>query len=300
MAYCGLQDARQQATVEVGRLQDDDLMMQLIFEASQIVSDYCGQPFEEKIDTYGFSGEIGSTAATLRLNERPLISVNTLTNGDGSAVAASAYDLLPRGTVYPKDAIRMTPGNNWSTPTQNPPCGFGALPDVAYAEDAILVNGIWSFNRKGPAAWFDTGLTLSVGIAANALQMTLSAVPGLRFDVGAMLRLDSEYFQVTGPVASSAEATGLTSATLDVDSGYNGSTSVAHLAGAKVYVYRVESTVRRATAIAAAWLYDGRLNSSGPTMSAPGYGQTDISVRLSPRAAQLLSYPYFNHWYGQA
>lgn len=300
MAYCGLQDARQQATVEPGRKQDDDLLMELIFEATQVVSDYCGQPFEERIATYGYSGQVGSTGATLELEERPLISVATLTNGDGSIVSNSAYTLLPAGTEYPKKRIRMNVGGSWVMSTQAVSCANAWLPETAYAEDAILVNGIWSYNRRGPSAWLDTGLTLNAGIAANATQLTLSAAPNLKFDVGAMLRIDSEYFQVTGPVASSAETTGLTAATLDIESGYNGSTSAAHAGGTKVYLYRVESTVRRATAIAAAWLYDGRLNSSGPTMSAPGYGQTSISERLSPRAAMLLGYPYFNKWRGQS
>lgn len=299
MAYCGLQDARQQATVEPGRKQDDDLLMELIFEATQIVTDYCGQPFEEEIATYGFNGEVGSMNATLELEERPLISITTLTNGDGSNVAGSAYDLLPIGSVYPKKRIRMKVGNRWTTPIQTPPCGWGALPDRAYAEDAIQVNGLWSFNRRGPSAWLDTGLTLNGNISAGAVQLTLSAAPNLKFDVGAMLRIDSEYFQVIGPVASSAEVTGLTATTLDVQSAYNGSTAAAHATTTKVYVYQVESTVRRATAIAAAWLYDGRLNSSGPTMSAPGLGQTDISVRLSPRAAQILGFPFYNKWRGQ-
>lgn len=299
MAYCGLQDARQQATVEPGRQQDDDLLMELIFEATQIVSDYCGQSFEEQIATYGFNGEIGSANATLELQERPLISIVTLTNGDGTNVAASAYDLLPIGIVYPKKRIRMKVGNRWTSPIQSPPCGWGALPDQAYAEDAIQVNGIWAFNRRGTLAWSDTGLTLNGNISASAAQLTLSGAPNFKFDVGAMLRIDSEYFQVTGPIASSSEANGFTATTLDIQSAYNGSTAAAHTTGTKVYVYQVEPTIRRATAIAAAWLYDGRLNSSGPDMSAPGLGQMNISMRLSPRAAQLLGFPFYNKWYGQ-
>lgn len=297
MAYCGLQDARLQATVEPGRNQDDVLMMELILEATQIITDYCGQRFEEQIATYGFSGEVGSFNPTLELNERPLVSISTLTNGDGSTVSASAYDLLPGG-IYPKKRIRLTAGNLWKIPSAVPP--WGLLPDRAYAEDAITVNGIWSFNRRGPSAWLDTGLTLNGNISADATQLTLSAAPGLKFDIGAMLRIDSEYFEVIGPVASSADTTGLSATTLDITPAYNGSTAAAHTTGTKVYLYRVESTIRRACAIGAAWLYDSRLNSSGSTMSSPGYGQTDISVRLSPRAAQLLGFPFYNKWHGQA
>lgn len=290
MALCGLQAARRQLTVEAGRSTDDDLMTTLLFDATDIITNYCGQPFEEHLDQFGFNGEIGSQNPTLELEERPLVSVNTLINGDGSTVNPSVYELLPKGTVYPKKRIRLMAGNAWLAPYTNPAnspfynAPYGYLVNRNYAEDAILVTGLWAFNRKGPAAWVDSGLTLNGNTLAGALQIVVSAAPAFVFDVGALLRIDSEYFAVTGPYASSSQTSGFQATTLTVIPAYNGTTAAAHTTATKIYYYVPEPTVTRAAAIATAWLYEGRLNPSGPQMASSGLGTVDVSLRLSPRA----------------
>lgn len=300
-SYTTLQRARRQMTVGSLEIVDDDLVTGFLSEAAQMIDDYTGNTFNETIATYGFNGQVGSRNTTLNLNERPLISIDSLINGDGTPIIASNYTILPIGSLYPKREVRLNQGNYWLSINSNSNGNCSAnspLPDEAYAEDAIQITGKWGFNRRGTAAWKLTGLTVGTLYTAGAATLALSGAPGLVFDVGSVLRIDSEYFLVSGPFTSSQQS-GFTATTINVTGAYNGSTAANHNPTVPIYVYQTETVVDRATAMLVAWLYETRLAPSGGDTGAPGFGSTKVAAGMPAYVTGLLGYPYYNSWYGQ-
>jgi hypothetical protein len=281
--------------------------------ASQIIADYCGQGFTETLRTINYSPRLGAVDLSLAIGNGiiggPLISLTTLTNGDGSVVPSASINLYP-SSEYPKRRLVLSVGFYWmANPTQasyavydDPDAmymrSYAASGEAlvfarsyfanSYAVNGISLAGIWSFNQQGPAAWVPTGLTLGGNTLAGATSLTLSAAIGTAFDVGSNLKIDSEYFVVTGPIINTAMATSVT-----VFPANNGSTAAPHSNGATIYVYRVEPTVELATRMMVAALYQGRNNATGDALMIDGAVMVAPSA-LPKRVRELLPTPYYN------
>lgn len=304
MAYCTLQQARTQMTVG-NDTTDDAILAALLEPATRLIETYCGQPFIETYAEYWFNGEVGSQNPTLNLQNRPLISATTVVNGDGSVIDPSKYDLLPKGTIYPKQAVRLTLGNTWAAPfsnSNNQPCiplaYYGPLVNRNYAVDALEIKGLWGFNRKGTSAWLNTGLTLSANITDSDTTLTISGSPAGKFDVGSPIKIGDEQMTISGDIALSVSS-GFTDTSPTVVRGENGTTAAAHTAGDAIYVYQVEAAITVACAMLAAWLYQTRLDNTGNSFTVSEFGSVTIPVDFPPRVKKMLSYPYYNWYWGR-
>lgn len=303
MAYATLQQTRAQMTVGTNAT-DDTLIAGFLPEATQIIDDYCGQPFVDTIADYWFNGEVGSQNPTLDLTSRPLISTSAVYNGDGSLIDPSKYELLPKGSVYPKTAIRLLMGNGWVSAYTSgtyqpslPSSYYGPLANRNYAVDAIRVSGTWGFNRRTPNAWRDTGLTLASNATSSTDTLSISGSPAGKLDVGSIIRIGTEQMSISGPVSASTKTSGFTSTSPTVNRGENGTTAAAHTSGDAIYAYIVEPVIARACAMLSAWLYETQLDASANSFSVQEFGGVTITVDLPPRVKKLLAYPYYNwHW----
>lgn len=305
-SYCSLQTARRQLVVQSTTVTDDDLLASLIPEASQRVEDICGQNFDERLWTQGYSGEVGKYNPILNLEGWPWIVINTVTNGDGSALSASQYNILPIGSAYPKTGIRLATGNYWIAPNQSTTTcpNVPPLMNVGYAVDAIQVSGLIGFHRQYLSAWKNTGLTVSGAHTAGTTTLTLSATAANIFDVGDVLKVTTaagltEYLRVSGPVASSTQAGGFSTTTPTVERGYNNSTALALAGGEIIYRWAIEPLIARATAEVCAAMYKDRENPTGEKMAVPDMGAVLIPVDTPLKTIKKLGYPYWNHHRGQ-
>lgn len=297
MAYCTLQQARRQ--LETGVTADDQILANLLFDASQSIDDHTGNWFEERYETHGFNGDLAWYKPLLYLDNFPLVSIDSFLNGDGTAIAAANYTLLPIG-VYPKTHVRLAAGNYFVPPTSR------YVLDAAFAIDALQVSGRWAWTRKGPSAWLDTGLTLSGAHATSVTTLTLSASAGAHFDVGSYLKIVNgagaiEYLSVTGPVsASSVTANVTTFATTapTVVRGEGGSTALAFAGGEKIYVYQVERTITWACAEIAAAAYKSRDNATGMAFNPGGFGEMTI-LDIPEKVYEKLQSPYWSFQRGK-
>ncbi len=288
--YTTLQLARSKMNTENTEA-DADLAEILPF-ASQAIEEFCGQNFDDRIETRYFSALVGGGSPTLFLQFQPLMSPTGVINGDGTVVDPSVYTAIPKGR-YPIEELRLAVNNYWvGTP-------LPGLVHIHYAADAITVGGHWGFNRKGLAAWRLSTLTVAApGITdLTGTALPLSAAAAAKIDVGSILRLganaDSEQVFVTGPVALTSAAT-----TLTVTRGENGTAAATHAASEPIYVWEVEPTINVATAMLAAAQYEARQNPSGEVMSAAGFGP--FSTRELPKkVTDKLQAPLWNWRYGQ-
>lgn len=146
--YCSLDELKAYLGT---RLDTDDTEIQArITEASAAIDVYCQRVFVGAAATRAYDAVQAVDGRTLLLDE-DLLSVTTITNGDGTALDSGDYVLLP-ANVTPKYAVRLkaSSGVSW-TYTTDP-------------EDAISVNGTWGYANTQPdtvrhacirlAAWY--------------------------------------------------------------------------------------------------------------------------------------------------
>lgn len=231
---------------------DDDRMMMVIANATDMIHQYKDRFYEPRIATRKY--KIPSSGASafgvfdlalasfsgktpaLRLDE-DLLEVITLKNGDGSEIAAANYLVEP--STSPKYVIRLI-DENW----------YGG------DEDRVELTGIWGTHYQYDAAWADSLDTVVDvgGISASASVMTVADADGvagdlqpMRFQAGQLLRLGSEFCL--------ALSTNPTSNQVGIARGRNGSTATAHAAGTKIEIWRPAGHIVQAALRLTAWLW---------------------------------------------
>jgi hypothetical protein len=105
------------------------------------------------------------------------------------------------------------------------------------------VAGVWGYNMDYANAWLAVD-DLSAGINASVTTLTVADVDGdnpygeaPRISAGNVIQIDTEWMDVI--------ATNITTNTVTVVRGVNGSTAAAHLVDAPVSVYLVDESIRR-------------------------------------------------------
>jgi hypothetical protein len=127
-AYASLDEFLAQPEITSDAPVDDVFIEDLLARASRAADGFCGVWFYANTQTRSYNMPRGRE---LEL-DAPLLSVTSITNGDGTSVAASSYTLYPLNGPH-FTSIKLTPGNVW-------------VPDVSSgADNAISVTGTWGY-----------------------------------------------------------------------------------------------------------------------------------------------------------
>jgi hypothetical protein len=169
----------------------------------------------------------------LLLND-DLLTLQSLTNGDGSSIN------INNAIVLSSSAIRLIDGTAFIY-TDTP-------------EDAVFVTGIWGYHPDWDSAWIDSGDTVQDNpLSAVATTITVNDVDAAnvdgtpRFQVGQVLRIESEYVRVL--------ATDDALNTLTVARGINGTTAASHNNATALEIYQPPTDVVNLCLRWALWLY---------------------------------------------
>lgn len=207
--------------------------MKLMIEASASLQRYCWRRFDERRDTLKFAarhlkddGDLVN-ASTLQIKQ-DLKQVMTLakdvpgsaTNiSEGTSIAASSY--ITPGRRASSDRI-----TNITLISDAFTGGVGSPDDL----QSIWIDGLWGWGGQ----WLNTGLTVNDNpLTSGAAEVTPSTVNG--FEVGHVLKLESEYLYVMG-----LDNPG----TITTSRGFNGSTAVQHAIGTPIYYWQADDQVR--------------------------------------------------------
>lgn len=234
------------AQIDLGVTKDDAFLLGLMRSVSRRMEGG-GRWFYPQILTRYFDRAGGRQ---LDLPESDLLEVTTVTNGDGSVVAASSYDLLDYN-VLPYYAVRLklTSGIVWLVDSQG------------NSEKAISVTGTWGFIKDQSAGWLDSTTTLN-GAISTTTATTFTSSSGAALKSGWLMQVDTEMMYLSS----------VSSNTATVIRGVNGSTAATHLTGATVRYWMagwdLEDVCRQATQA----LYKLRTNPLGDTIAIPGMG----------------------------
>jgi len=128
--YCTTADVK--AYIGTSKATDDALMASLIPRASARIDRYCDRTFiRRSAETRKFDAVEDVEGRVLYLDD-DLLSVTSITNGDGATVSASEYVLLPTNSS-PKYAIKLKASSSTSWTWNTDP------------EEAISVSGTWGY-----------------------------------------------------------------------------------------------------------------------------------------------------------
>ncbi len=125
--YCTVDDVR--ALLGVVETADDALLGTLITRASALIDRVTRRTFAERTETRLYTPTVHNDGNLLLVDD-DLLSVTTLTNGDGQVIPAGGYLLYPLNTS-PKYGIKLKSAYSW-TYTDDP-------------DGAISVAGTWGY-----------------------------------------------------------------------------------------------------------------------------------------------------------
>ena len=168
-----------------------------------------------------------------------LLELISLTNGDGSTV--NLNDVIPVPDEPPFSFLRLT-GNSAFTWNTSP-------------LQAITVTGIWGWHDHPADMWRNTTDTVQNNpLSSAATTLTVVDADGAdsegqlpRFQVGHLLKIDSEYLRVT--------AVNTATNILTVLRGVNGTTAASHTLNTLIYTYQPPAELNTLALRWAAWLY---------------------------------------------
>jgi len=163
-----------------------------------------------------------------------LLSVTTLTNGDGNTISSSDYYLYPLN-AYPKRWIEIDKaGGEFFTYSTTP-------------QKAISVEGLWGYHDDYDNAWLDSGDTVQDDPLSSSAT-TLNVSDGSNFKVQQVVKIGDEQLYITA----------ISGNVLTVERGKNGTTAASHDQGTAIYIWAPPADVVHWVLRLAAWLYKAK------------------------------------------
>ena len=206
---------------------DDALLKNICTRASRIWDTLTRRSFFEKLETRYYDYQ---DAYELRL-AADLLSLTTLTNGDGDAISSDDYFLYPLN-FYPKLWIEIEKN-----------CGE-SFNYLSTRQRAITVLGLWGWHNDYDNAWASSGDTVQDD-PLTAAATTLNVSDGDNFAVQQVVKIGSEQLYITA----------ITDNALTVERGKNGTTAAEHTAASAITIWQPSADVVHWVLRLAAWLY---------------------------------------------
>lgn len=232
---CTLADAKQQ--IKTAQTGDDALILDAIEDASGRINDLFRVPFEPWHATRYFDATrnpVSYSGRVLTLTY-PLLSATTITLGDGTALAGTDYQLSPRDETPASEIIIVSDFYSWYR-----------VDNANHPLNAISITGVWGQRSQYANAWSQVTTLSAAIVSTSATSATVTSATAI--SPGALIRVDDEYMRVTN----------VSTNTLTLERGVNGTTAATHLITAPVSLYAWEPVINRAAKRLAAWLYHRR------------------------------------------
>lgn len=208
----------------------------------------------------------------------PLLSLTGLAVGGSTLTAGTQVEGWPDSAYPPFTYLRLT--------------SLAATGWYRYGESDgtplyAAVTGVWGLHRDYASAWMTVD-ALQAGIDADDTSLTVASAAGAdaygvtpRLSPGNLIRIDEEMIEVTA----------VSTNTLTVRRGVNGSTAAAHALNAAIATWQVEEPVRRAVARQTALIYARR--GAYTTVEVQGMSEVRYPADwLSEVRATLADYVY--------
>lgn len=134
MAYTGIAQVKEYLGISSTTTTEDALLNGLISRAESIIDSFTGRHFEAETATRYFDSD-SVDGQDLWLLGEDLLTITTLTDGEGTEIAAANYRLFPRNSS-PKYRVRLDEDYSW---------------DFTDDDSEISIAGTWGYTATPPA-----------------------------------------------------------------------------------------------------------------------------------------------------
>lgn len=274
--YAGLSEIK--AAADVSGTTYDAVLLRMASHASRLIDEATGRVFFPELATEYVDG---SGEAELWL-PRPVLSISALAMSSDSGASYTA-SLTEDTDFWCSDGWRFGQG-----PTQL----LVMSPNGSYAiwyggRRAVRITGVWGWHRNYAAAWQDSQDTLAALLSSSATTLSVANADGAdqmgltpRFEVGQLLRIESEFLAVTGVNTATN--------VLTVVRGCNGTTAAAHASGQRIDVWHAHDLVRQATLIQAVRWFKRGQSAFQDVSAALELGQLTFARKTDPEVEFML------------
>ena len=262
---------------------DYDAALRMLAErASREIDALCGRRFYPELATRYLPG-----SGTRQLYVEELLAVDSIAmSGDDGATHTYT---LAADDYFTLGGARAEYGH---TPICRIDMNVNSLGDYGHwyrGQRSVKIVGTWGWHDDYAFAWEDSGDTVeNAPLTAAGTSITVNDADGVdawgatpRFSAGQLLRIGSEYAQVTVVTAAATN-------TLTVRRGILGTTAAEHAQDTAIYVYQAPAMVKQAVVIQAArWFKRGQQAYQDVSASAE-MGQLTYAQKLDPDIATML------------
>lgn len=253
------------SSVTISDTTDDTRLLAVLESVSRQVELTCHRRFQPFSATMYFDAPHGSTLPLTH----DLLSVTSLkTDANGAGTYENTWTVNTDYFLYPPNAAYdQSPYWRIDRARYNPTYSFPMC-----IERGVQIVGVWGY-------WLDLVAQSTLGAAittTTTTSVTMSASHGL--EAGQTILIDSEQLYITA----------VSSDTLTVERGVNGTTAATYLIAATVSLYRYPGPVVEATRIQAARIFQRVHAPFGITGSAE-LGTSTVIARIDPDVVAMLS-----------
>ena len=238
----------------------DDVPMRKILEAaSRSIESYCNRRFYSTSETKYFNG-----AVTLWISD--LLSITTLkTDEDGDAtfentLATTDYILYGGGledslNLFPKTRIEISENSNYSS-------------FASGIKKGVQIAGVWGYGDGTSATPYVTDTTTAEAIDAGETAIDITSATNL--SAGHTILVESEQMYITS----------ISTNTITVEKGVNGTIDAAHDTAKTIYYYRYPRDIMQACIDLSVALWQNRARQGLQSERLGDYGYTIAGTSL--------------------
>lgn len=257
----------------------DDALLRLCDNVSRFIDRFCKRQFYPRSEARYFDG---SGQADLAIDDVISVSQVDYSEDDGenyTQLTESGNWLLRRGKDY------NHPGS-YDLLVVNKNCTAISAWDLG--QRSIKITGVWAFADDRDLAWEDSQDEVEDDpLASGATTLTVNDVDGAsqygimpRFHAGQLLRIESEYLEIT--------ATDPDAETTTVLRGRNGTTAAQHAQNTQIDIWRPPEPIKQAAGIMAVRALERALQGYGDTRASPELGTLLYLRNIDPEARELM------------
>lgn len=266
----------------------DDALYRLCERISRMIDRHTMRNFYPYSEQRVF--DVAENVERVRIDDIISITTVEISRDHGSSYLASSD--FGSSDYLTARGDRIDPLGSYDTLVINKNGAVGSFPA---GQRSLRVDAVWSYADDRSDAWEDsTDEVEDDPLSDSATTLTVNDVDGAglwgitpRIQVGHLLRIESEYAEVTDVTVGSDTAT--------IVRGRNGTTAAAHAQNKQIDVWRPPNPIKQAATITAVKALQRAKQQYQDASANPDLGQMFFVQDIDPEAAVLLK-PYMRKW----
>ena len=268
-AYASIADIK--GVLGITATTDDTMIRKIVEAASRSIDNYCNRIFVTQTSTKYFDGAI-------ILWVPDLLSITTLkTDEDGNGTYENTFQVSTEPVDYLLYGIGLEDSYNTFPKTRvelGEDSDYGSFANGV--KRGVEIVGIWGYGDGISATPYIVDTTITEDLTAGESAIDVTSVTNL--SAGQLILIGSEQYYIYS----------ISSLTLTVEAGVNGTTEATHSSGATIYIYQYPSDIRQACIDLSVALYQNRGKQGLQTERLGDYSYTIAGTSLGKSMVESI------------